>query len=1013
MPKLRPMGVKEGSDNSSGKVLHQGPGGRSAAPRPPVCATSTRPQDDTENSRASPPELPRMQRPSLPDLSRPNSASGTGMKHSSSAPPPPPPGRRANAPLAPHSMHNSKAPSYNREKPLPPTPGQRLPGNRDGPPAPPPIKPPPSPVNIRSGPSSQSQSLVPPPPPYRQPPGVPNGPASPINESAPELPQRHNSLHRKAPGPGRGMAPPPPPSASPSLQNSRPPPPARDPPSRGAAPPPPPPMIRNGGRDAPPPPPPYRIHGSSDPMNRGKPPPPPTRTPVGPPPPPPPMRNGHRDSISTVRSYLDDFESKYSFHPVEDFPAPEEFKYFQRIYPSKTNRATRGAPPLPPVPRKFNSAGLVSEIKNGIYIRWFPVSEKGQVWIEYLLLNTVVYTAEESPMGIHLSFSLSPHKSVGKQIPTVEMPNSGLDTTKQTLKQKQTFPLILSHALQVVVTSSLNCFTSIMPSARLQSQSQKTINFPKRKSIRTLQKSLEKKKDSHLDPATLSFSLASSPKQVLPLSPRKRLDDDNLCNVAHLLPCTPTKQSKKENILPATFPRARTLLFDEHSGSRTPTKCNNLIQSPIQRSQETPTTMKYNSLKKERVLKQLFKPEGTCYQQAKSLLHTAVPDQLLARDKETGILQRFLLEHVCRKKPGSLYISGAPGTGKTACLNRALLDLKINFIDLIMSSRNKNSLGVGPESCQKGDVIRKLEKWLTSESASMALVVLDEMDQLDSKGQDVLYTVFEWPSLPNSRLILIGIANALDLTDRILPRLQTRPLCRPQLLNFSPYSKDQLASILQDRLKKVSGEQVLDSAAIQFCARKVSAFSGDARKALDICRRAIEIVESDVKTQSIFKQMPASDSSPMTSIKSHSKAAADSAVLKRVGLCHISQVISDVYGDRMATGGSYGDASSFPLQQKILVCSLLLLAKQKNTKEVNLGKLHEAYSRICQKQKVGPVDQSECLSLTALLESRGIVGLKKAKEARLSKVFLKIEEKDVEHALKDGILVGSILAGGL
>ncbi|KAJ7421039.1 hypothetical protein WISP_44177 [Willisornis vidua] len=34
----------------------------------------------------------------------------------------------------------------------------------------------------------------------------------------------------------------------------------------------------------------------------------------------------------------DDFESKYSFHPVEDFPAPEEYKYFQRIYPSKTNR---------------------------------------------------------------------------------------------------------------------------------------------------------------------------------------------------------------------------------------------------------------------------------------------------------------------------------------------------------------------------------------------------------------------------------------------------------------------------------------------------------------------------------------------------------------------------------------------------------------------------------------------------------------------------------------------------
>ena len=50
---------------------------------------------------------------------------------------------------------------------------------------------------------------------------------------------------------------------------------------------------------------------------------------------------------------------------------------------------------------------------------------------------------------------------------------------------------------------------------------------------------------------------------------------------------------------------------------------------------------------------------------------------------------------------------------------------------------------------------------------------------------------------------IVGIANALDLTDRILPRLQARPNCKPQLLNFAPYSKDQIAAILQDRLQMV------------------------------------------------------------------------------------------------------------------------------------------------------------------------------------------------------------------
>ncbi|XP_008580263.1 PREDICTED: WAS/WASL-interacting protein family member 2-like [Galeopterus variegatus] len=185
VPKLRPVGAKDVSENLAAK-----PSSRAAAPRPPVSIASGRPQDDTDSSRASLPELPRMQRPSLPDLSRPNTTSSTGMKHSSSAPPPPPPGRRANAPPTPLPMHSNKGPAYNREKPLPPTPGQRLHPGREGPPAPPPVKPPPSPVNIRTGPSGQS--LAPPPPPYRQPPGVPNGPSSPTNESAPE-----SSLARK------------------------------------------------------------------------------------------------------------------------------------------------------------------------------------------------------------------------------------------------------------------------------------------------------------------------------------------------------------------------------------------------------------------------------------------------------------------------------------------------------------------------------------------------------------------------------------------------------------------------------------------------------------------------------------------------------------------------------------------------------------------------------------------------------------------------------------------------
>ncbi|XP_069768355.1 WAS/WASL-interacting protein family member 2-like isoform X2 [Narcine bancroftii] len=336
VPKLRPVGHRDNSESSSKTAINP-PSSRSAAPRPPP--SSNRFSDDSQ-SKISPPELPRVHRPSLPDLSsssRPNS--GGGLRHSASALPPPPPiGRRTNPPPPPmHSSQTHSSGPYNREKPLPPTPGQKTPYIRDEPPAPPSVKPPPSPMNLRLN-SIQSQPLPPPPPPYRQPPYVHNDPSSPGSEAAPELPQRHNSLSRKSAGPIRGVAPPPPPPSQ-----NRPSPPARDPPNRGTAPPPPPPAMRNAAREVPPPLPPYRMP-SSDPSHRGRPPAPPMRTPA--PPPPPPLRNGHKDSGLSSKSFLDDFESKYCFHPIEDFPVPEEYRHFQKTYP-----IVRGAPPLPPVAR--------------------------------------------------------------------------------------------------------------------------------------------------------------------------------------------------------------------------------------------------------------------------------------------------------------------------------------------------------------------------------------------------------------------------------------------------------------------------------------------------------------------------------------------------------------------------------------------------------------------------------------------------------------------------------------
>ncbi|KAF4100792.1 hypothetical protein G5714_018988 [Onychostoma macrolepis] len=324
VPKLRPVG-----DGSAGRSALHPPGTRSAAPRPP----SSHDDPDSPSQQASPPESGRSQRPSLPDLSRSpggGSSPSTGMKHSSSAPPPPPPmSRRGNAPPAP--PQKATAPLYNREKPLPPTPGQRGPSPapvRENAP-PPPVKPPPSPASSRSS-SSSSSSLAPPPPPYQtqltQQEAFSRWTHTDTRTCSTSTTVTHPtgcqtpSSSARAPGtrsssssswaavtkwPGCSSA------TSTSLPDS------------------------------------WHYLGCPEPRQA---PPPPSRTPAGPPPPPPPIRNGH---TSISRSFVDDFESKYSFHPLDDFPPPEEYRHFTKIYPSKANRVMRGAPPLPPVGSRY------------------------------------------------------------------------------------------------------------------------------------------------------------------------------------------------------------------------------------------------------------------------------------------------------------------------------------------------------------------------------------------------------------------------------------------------------------------------------------------------------------------------------------------------------------------------------------------------------------------------------------------------------------------------------------
>lgn len=404
------------------------------------------------------------------------------------------------------------------------------------------------------------------------------------------------------------------------------------------------------------------------------------------------------------------------------------------------------------------------------------------------------------------------------------------------------------------------------------------------------------------------------------------------------------------------------------------------------------------------------KPKNN-FQKARQILNTNETKNLPCREKEYEELKFFLAEHLTNKSSGSMYVSGPPGTGKTACLSKLLKsETALKYQKVYINCTSVTSIGHIykdiAEELKLSDVGSKesIERFLGS-NHKMILIVLDEVDQLIGKKQSILYTIFEWPSVKNSRLVLIGIANALDLTDRMLPRLNTKCGLKPELMHFAPYTKQQIVTIFTERLKEADVLDLFPPLTIQLLAGKVAAISGDVRRALDIGRRVVEIAE---KQKLSSKNQKANIDLTELGIAPLDTNEHQPQPVEKVQMTQVSAVLNNVYGASNNLNEDIEDA--FPLQQKIVICTLLLVLKFDKNKDVTVGRLHDVYKKICGKRSIAPLDQSEFYGLCDLVQTRGIMTLQKKKEPRQCKVALQWDEEEVNGSLKDKQLISSILS---
>ncbi|KAI7517506.1 origin of replication binding protein, partial [Hortaea werneckii] len=192
-----------------------------------------------------------------------------------------------------------------------------------------------------------------------------------------------------------------------------------------------------------------------------------------------------------------------------------------------------------------------------------------------------------------------------------------------------------------------------------------------------------------------------------------------------------------------------------------------------------------------------------------------------------------------------------------------------------------------------GHALELLEREFTTPSPRRVpcVVLMDELDQLVTRNQGVMYNFFNWPQLRHSRLIVLAVANTMDLPERTLSNKISSRLGLTRI-TFPGYTHTQLMAIIQSRLEGI-GQVVVEADAVQFASRKVAAVSGDARRALDICRRAVEIAEQDTLSAAGThgKENQAPDTTPSkTPARHQQQQTAASAMAMRKGVVTIGTI---------------------------------------------------------------------------------------------------------------------------
>lgn len=334
------------------------------------------------------------------------------------------------------------------------------------------------------------------------------------------------------------------------------------------------------------------------------------------------------------------------------------------------------------------------------------------------------------------------------------------------------------------------------------------------------------------------------------------------------------------------------------------------------------------------------------------------PDSLPHRERQIDLMANTLSSILRKTRPSNIFLYGKTGTGKTSVtmhvtkmLREATSDdvkvyyvncqiydspysIMVSLVNLLTTNPDNEIPSLGwPQDRIYVELLHRINR-----SGKFIILVLDEIDKLIKKnGGDSLYVLLKLlDDSSGARTSIIGITNDTGFMEGLDARVRSR--LNQESVLFPPYNASELRDILVYRLADVVKKDTVGEASINLCAAIGAQEHGDARKAIDLMRIAIEMA-----------------------IRADRDTVTEADVMKARGKYEM-----DVLKEAVTT---------LPLQSKVLLLSAVI-TQEINNSQMATGEIYENYKSICNELGFVPLSTRRISDILSELEDFGLLNAK-------------------------------------